>query len=363
MSMEATCGDRTSRQRLSPVCRARANRDLQHYWLDQLAFGPERKRDELVQMWLGIFPVAMHQVRSPGFLLEQVNTIRANMAGSYKDLLLAMVQNGAVQRSLNNTDNKKEQPNENMARELLELFSLGEGSYTERDVIETARALTGYRLTSENVLEYLPDLHDDKPQTILGRRKVFTAVSLVDWLCEQPQTAIHIIGRVWPTLVGPKAKKQRIKSIALKWREKDLSLPWLVETLRQSEEAIEATGRRVDSPVMMMSRSLALIGSRHPDALSIGCHNLKAMGQNLFNPPSVKGWPTNTDWINLRWFEARRRGLLALIGDEEVWASRELPEEIKPTVTAIQPLTISLPARSSRENVTKLLADPVWQLT
>jgi hypothetical protein len=105
-----------------------------------------------------------------------------------------------------------------------------------------------------------------------------------------------------------------------------------------------------------------LLGSRHPDALAISLDGLRSMGQAPFEPPSVKGWPHNAQWLNLRWLQARRRSLQALLADEEVWSSAQLPAQLSAGLTPIPTLALSLPAAASRANLSALFADPVWQL-
>ncbi len=154
-----------------------------------------------------------------------------------------------------------------------------------------------------------------------------------------------------------------LEALAAEWRQQDLSLPWLRSTLGQIPEARASRGRRLDDPITMVARSLALLGSPHPDALRIARVQLAAMGQPVLDPPSVKGWPVDAEWINLRWLQARRRGLQVLLGDEEVWSSRRLGAELPASLTPLPPLTLSLPAGASRETVALLFADPVWQLS
>jgi uncharacterized protein (DUF1800 family) len=275
-----------------------------------------------------------------------------------------MLADPALQISLSGPLNHRRQPNENLARELLELFTLGESHFSEADVIETARALTGYRLQDHRFLVFDPRRHDFGTKTILGRSAGFGMDDLVDWLCEQPATARHISRRLWLNLVGPAPSPARLEEIAAGWRRQNLSLPWLIRTLETSPEAVEGRRRatRLAPPITMVSRSLALLGSRHPDAFRIGVIQLARMGQPLFMPPSVKGWPVNEEWLNLRWLQARRRGLRALLADPEVWASNRLPDSLEPSLTAIPPLTIQLPAPATRENLAQLWSDPVWQL-
>jgi uncharacterized protein (DUF1800 family) len=331
------------------ACKVREAEEFQVRWLEQLAFGPSRKQDQLVQLWLGLFPVTWRQVADIRWLEDQMAAIRANLQGSYTALLQAMVSNGALQASLNGLGNRRTRPNENLARELLELFSLGEGNFSERDVPEAARALID------------PKQHDASPKTILGRRETFDGPSLVAWLAQQPATSRHLIRRLWPRLVGELPQNGRIEALAVRWRQQGLSLPWLMGELQRSAAAPAYRGRRLDDPITVVVRSLRLLGSRHPDAFRIARLHLVRMGQEPFSPPSVKGWPVNDEWINLRWLHARVRGLQALLSDEEVWATRKTPEMLAVGVTAIPPLTLTLPAPVSRETMGLLFADPVWQ--
>jgi uncharacterized protein (DUF1800 family) len=270
----------------------------------------------------------------------------------------------ALQLSLNGPANHKGNPNENLARELLELFSLGEGHYEEVDVREAARALSGYRLDAEQMLVLDPRRHDFGTKTILGRTTSFNGESLAGWLSEQPATARHITSRLWLQQVGTPPPSRRLEAIASGWRLKQLSIPWLMTAIQAAPEAIESRkrGLRLADPIEVVARSLRLLGSRHPDALAISLRGLRAMGQPPFEPPSVKGWPVNEHWLNLGWLQARRRTLQALIADEEVWAARQLPAELSANLTPIAPLSLSLPAASTRENLSLLFADPVWQM-
>lgn len=343
-------------------CRVLAATELQEAWLQRLAFGPRRREAVEVQLWSGIFPVDWRQLPHPSLLRNQLTTIEARLNGSFAELLAAMVLDPALQISLNGPANRRGNPNENLARELLELFSLGEGQFREGDVKEAARALTGYRLDQAGALILDPRRHDSGPKTILGRTQEFNGLSLVAWLCQQPATAVNFTRRLWRQRVGPLPAPSRIQAIAAAWRREQLAMPWLRQTLQQEAEREQNRGQRLSDPILMMARSLALLGSRHPDALRIGRIQLGAMGQPLLEPPSVKGWPVNEEWLNLRWLQARRRGLQALLADEEVWAGRRLAAELPASLTPIPPLTLALPAPARRDSLGLLFADPVWQL-
>lgn len=350
-----------------PACRQQRAEALQRQWLITLAWGDDGTSPaiaEQIQRWLGIFPVNWRLLPDVGLLQQQLNTLQAATTGTFDKLLHQMLLDPALQLSLNGPANHRRNPNENLARELLELFSLGEGHYSEADVRETARALTGYRLDARLQLVFDPRRHDPALKTILGRTAPFDAKSLAAWLCEQPATARHITGRLWRRMVGASPPPQRLETIASGWRQQQLSIPWLMAAIAAAPEAVSARqqGLRLADPLEVVARSLRLLGSRHPDALAICLRGLRAMGQPPFEPPSVKGWPLNEQWLNLRWLQARRRTLQALLADEEVWAASQLPLELPASLTPVPPLTIALPAAPTREAVAQLFADPVWQL-
>ncbi|MFM7548333.1 MAG: DUF1800 family protein [Cyanobacteriota bacterium] len=353
------------------ACRREQAKSLQRRWLAALAWDRtgtaamvHTSTAAQVQLWLGVFAVNWRQLPDPQLLERQISTIRQGLGGSYGQLLKAMVLDPALQISLNGPANHRRQPNENLARELLELFALGEGNYSEADVREAARALTGYRLSGDGQLLLDPRRHDPGPKTILGRTEAFTGESLAGWLAEQPATVRYISGRIWRQLVGTAPKQQRLQELAAGWGQRQLSIPWLLAAIQATPEARESRqrGLRLADPLEVVARSLRLLGSRHPDALAIGVRAAAAMGQAPFEPPSVKGWPVNEQWLNLRWLQARRQGLQQLLTDEEVWGSAALPAELSAELTPIPPLGLRLPATASRENLAALLADPVWQL-
>ena len=158
-----------------------------------------------------------------------------------------------------------------------------------------------------------PRRHDFGPKTILGRTHTFNAESLAAWLAEQPATARHISGRLWRQQVGAPPPPQRLEAIARGWGQQQLSIPWLMDAIAAAPEAIESRqrGLRLADPIELVARSLRLLGSRHPDVIAISLRGLRQMGQPPFEPPSVKGWPVNEQWLNLRWLQARRRTLQA----------------------------------------------------
>ena len=363
VTSSGSCRDLPRKQR--GECKRRASQALKQAWLQRLTWGPEQQRSWDVQLWLGVFPVHWRQLPDPGLLRGQIDAISAALDGTYSDLLVAMVTNPALQISLNGPANHRRNPNENFARELLELFSVGEGHFSERDVSEAARALTGFRLDGQRQLELVSRRHDPGQKTVLGKTDAFDGMSLARWLAQQPATAEFMAQRVWRQLIGTTPPRQRLQEFARAWRLQGLSLPWLMSELRMSPEAKQSrsAGLRLSDPLDLVARSLRLIGSRHPDAIALSLQGLRAMGQAPFEPPNVSGWPVNEQWMNLRWLQARRRTILQLLRDEEVWETRSLPLRLDDSLTGREPLTISFPAEANRDNVAQLFMDPVWQLS
>ncbi len=266
---QALCSSLPARAR--GPCRQRQAQALQRRWLEQLTWGPQPLQAVQIQQWLALFPVDWRQLPDPGLLERQIASIRQHLSGSYTALLSAMLLDPALQLSLNGPANQRRSPNENLARELLELFSLGADQVQEADVREAARALSGYRLDGRQQLQLDPRRHDPGPHTILGRSAAFDAPSLAAWLCEQPATARSISARLWRQRVCTSPSTARLEALAAGWRQQQLSLPWLQAAIDQAPEAVASRqqGLRLADPLEMVVRSLRLLGSRHGDALAI----------------------------------------------------------------------------------------------
>lgn len=271
------------------MCRKSSAVNLQESWLERLAFDANPNTAEQIQLWLGVFPVNWRQLSNVSLLSSQIKAIESRLQGSYTDLLQAMLADPALQLSLNGPSNHRGNPNENFARELLELFSLGEGNFSEGDVIEAARALTGYKISPLGRCIQEERRHDSSPKIILGRTDNFDGRSLVNWLCRQPTTARTLSSRLWQQQIGPLPSQARIEELAGAWRSHRLSLPWIFQALHASPEAqlSRRRGLKLLDPIRMMARSLRLLGSRHPDTFTIARNQLARMGQSPFEPPSA----------------------------------------------------------------------------
>ena len=218
-------------------------------------------------------------------------------------------------------DNHKGKPNENLARELMELFTLGIGHYTEADVKEAARALTGWTVEGDSFRED-PAQHDDGEKVLLGRRGRWTGTDLVAMLLEHPATAERLAWRICDTFLGEgDIDAAGIRLLASGLRQRDLDIGWAVGTVLRSRAFHEGRGRRgrVVSPVEFVVgavRALELFDP--PPSTLLLAEWATRLGQDLFYPPNVGGWPGGRSWISAGAMIGRTNYAAALAGGRDI---------------------------------------------
>jgi uncharacterized protein (DUF1800 family) len=246
--------------------------------------------------------------------LETQNRLfRDNAFGNFKTLCHAMLEDVALSCWLNNNVNVKEHPNENLARELFELFTLGVGNYTEQDVRESARALTGYRfaynlqgtdLVNEAtgpryVMLFDPANHDDGVKTILGRTGNFMPHDVIDIALEQPVAPRFIARKLVETFVVPDAPAGYIDLVASQLIATNWELAPTLRFIFTSPEFKDPGIRYglVKSPVEFVIGALRALNKKSGDDYAIGLQWMIQAGQAIYDPPNVGGWPSNMGWL------------------------------------------------------------------
>jgi uncharacterized protein (DUF1800 family) len=236
-------------------------------------------------------------------------------------LLNAAVRSQALLAYLDAPANRKGHPNENLARELMELFSLGVGHYTEGDVKEAARALTGWTVRDEAFFENDKG-HDDGEKTILGKKGRWKGADLVRIVLEQPATARRLAWRVAGTFLGERAlARADLNALADGLRRRNLDVGWAVETVLRSRLffAPESLGDRVIGPVEHVVGSARALELFDPPSSTLVLAEWAArLGQDLFYPPNVGGWPGGRSWLTTRALVGRANYAAALIEGERV---------------------------------------------
>ena len=301
------------------ACKRASLRDTKYQWLKRLAYGPNKQHAELINVWLSIFAVNARSLINPHWILDQIKAVDTWQFSNYENLLLSQISNPGLLQYLNAFKNKKKNPNENLGRELLELYTVGEGNFSEQDVKNTARALTGLILKN-NTLEVSPKFHDFDKKIILNKRSNFEYRSLIKWLSNQSYTAENITKRFCNYILGEEVKSEEFNEIIINFKNNNLSLPFLYKNIANHERYINSQklGLRLLDPLSLVAKSISLIGSDHINNLEIGLKIVANMGQPLLEPPNPKGWTYGQGWITSSTILNRKKGLTTLLADEEI---------------------------------------------
>jgi uncharacterized protein (DUF1800 family) len=281
---------------------------LKAWWLYRMIFSPDSLGERLALVWHNHFATSYRKVQDVAQMRRQNELFRQFARAPFGELLAAVVKDPALLLWLDADSNRREHPNENLAREVMELFTLGVGHYTESDVKEAARALTGWTVKSREFREAAV-WHDEGEKTILGRRGAWRGDDLLAMLLEQPATSVRLARRVCELLMGEGAiDEPAIDELAAGLSEHELRIGWAVETvLRSVAFFAEANlGKRVLGPaeyVVGAVRSLEVFDP--PPSTIVLAEWTGAMGQDLFEPPNVFGWAGGRSWINARSLLAR----------------------------------------------------------
>ncbi len=261
---------------------------------------------------------------------RQNDTFRRHARGPFRDLLKAMLCDPALLAWLDAPSNRKGKPNENLARELMELFTLGVGHYSERDVKEAARALTG-RAVTQGRYAFRPDWHDDGAKTILGTSGRFDGDQLAEILLNQPATAQRLAWRLCHSFLGEHvAEDSTVAKLAEQLQRDDLHIGRAVEVILRSELFFSARNlhAQVSEPVAFAIgtvRSLELFDP--PPSTLLLAEWTRRLGQELFFPPNVGGWPGGRSWLSGRTVVARANFAAALVeGHLLAGSSGDLPD-------------------------------------
>ncbi|GAB4168692.1 MAG: hypothetical protein Fur0032_07030 [Terrimicrobiaceae bacterium] len=273
---------------------------LRAWWLQRMRYSPQALREMMTLFWHGHFATSAEKVRSPLMLYRQNQTLRDGALGGIPDLAQAIASDPAMMRYLDVTGSTRAKPNENFARELMELFLLGEGHYTEEDIRECARAFTGYRVNpATGEVRFFPRQHDSGTKTIFGKSGEFGAADVVEIIASQPRCADFLGAKIWAFLAGRPASPELVRALGQSLRSGELEVAPFLRTILSSREFYEDTviGQSVKSPVVW------LVGTSK--ALGLPLHGsmpeqnaLRELGQVLFAPPNVKGWEGGLAWIS-----------------------------------------------------------------
>jgi len=284
-------------------------------------------QEKMTLFWHDHFATSASKVQQGPLMLQQNETLRRHATGSFKTFLTEMSKDPAMLFWLDNQENVRGKPNENFAREVMELFTLGIGNYTEQDVQEAARAFTGWAFVRERPQEgqprgqarfiFRPGRHDAGPKTILGKTAAFSGEQLLDLLCDHPRTAEYLTQKVWEWFAYADPEPALIERHARIFRASGLDIKELLRSIMRSSEFYSAKAERkiVKNPVDFCVATLRQLGvgemasdlarragtdgapRASMQSAAIAANSMKSMGMWLLYPPDVAGWESGQAWI------------------------------------------------------------------
>lgn len=291
-----------------------AIKSLNLFWLDEMVNSKEQLREKMSFFWHGHFASRNLNVF---FQQDILDIIRQNSLGSFRDLLHEVSKSAAMLNFLNANQNKKDHPNENFAREVMELFTLGRGNYTENDVKESARAFTGWGANIKGEFVFRKFQHDEGTKTVLGKSGNFKGEDVLDILLDQKQTARFISQKIYRFFVNDMVDKEKIEWLADRFYKSDYNISKLLEDIFTSDWFYDEKniGAKIKSPIELIAglRRLLPMEIQNEDAQLVV---QRILGQMLFYPPNVAGWPGGKTWIDSSTLMMRMR-LPKLINDQD----------------------------------------------
>jgi uncharacterized protein (DUF1800 family) len=293
---------------------------LRGWWLEEMLSTPSPLSERMTLFWHNHFVSSQQKVKSARLMAQQNRLLRRHALGNFGALLHAVAKDPAMIVYLDSATSRKEQPNENFAREVMELFTLGEGHYTERDVKEAARAFTGWSIEPETgEFKWRPFIHDRGEKTVLGRTGRFDGDEVLDILLEQPATAEFIVAKLWREFVSADPEPQEVRRIAARFRDSGYEVRAALRALFLCEAfwAAENRAALIKSPVDLVAGTLRSLEFETGELLPF-VFTLRQLGQDLFGPPNVKGWPGGEAWIDSSTLLARKQFLERLFRGQEL---------------------------------------------
>ncbi len=350
---------------------------LQNWWVQHLMKTRSPFLERMTLFWHNHFPSSIAKTMQASMLYDQNLLFRKHALGNFRDLLFAVSKDPAMLLYLDGYISTKDEPNENFAREVLELFTLGIGHYSENDMREAARAFTGWGIDERSgKFVFRANDHDNGIKTFLGKRGNLNGDDILNRLLAHPRTAETIAEKMWREFISITRPDTRItRQWAQRFRSSNYDIATLIKAVLTSDVfwARQNRGALIKSPVELTIgtlRALPYTIQSHRNNLP---HNLAIMGQELFNHPSVKGWSGGKNWVSSQSL-LRRNSILTSLARGNLNERRNrggiasrLPDlsvdEMQNWLLAIKPLQ-PLPEKPGKQRLVRaLVLDPAYQVS
>jgi hypothetical protein len=274
------------------------NRRLAFWWADRMVASSRPLEEKMALFWHGHFATGEDKIRDYRKMEQQLALLHREATGSFRTLLMEVARGPAMLAYLDAAENVKGAPNENFAREVMELFTMGVGNYTEKDIREGARAFTGW-IDDDLSFKVDPAKHDDGPKTFLGRTGNFDGVDILNIILEQKITAEYIAGKIYRFFVRENISSDVQAKLGAVLRDNNYEIAPLMRTVFLSKDfySTPSTGTHIKGPVELIVSTYHKLGVKHlpgiPDLYVVS----RELGQMLLNPPTVAGWAQGRSWI------------------------------------------------------------------
>ncbi|UKN03372.1 DUF1800 domain-containing protein [Paracrocinitomix mangrovi] len=307
-------------------------RAINHLWLKQMMENDKGLVEKMTLFWHGHF--ACRTVDNPYLTLELNSILRKNALGSFRDLLYGVSKSAAMIGYLHLRQNKKDQPNEDFARELCELFTLGRDvDYTEKDVTEIARAFSGWTTDLKGNWLVRPRIHDEGEKTIFGKTGNYGGEDVLEMILENKNTAKHIAAKVYRFFVQELVNEDHLNELADVFYKSNYDITAMMKHLFKSEWFYQSKGKIIKSPIEFMVSMGKMFELKYPEQKTTEALQ-RYLGHVLFDPPNVAGWPGGRQWI-----DASRLALRLRLGSliiNKGYVMDELSPELDEMITSKQ---------------------------
>lgn len=358
---------------LEAVSFGAANKLIQADWLREMVLTPYPLRERLALMWSNHFVIGTDKVKNVSALQGYLAALRTHALSTFTDLALAAVKTPAVMRYLDNDQNKKGKPNENLGRELLELYTIGIGNYSESDVKEGARALTGWTFEGKRGNKDFADpqtfainakQHDGGSKTYLGQTGHFGGDDIVRLAAGHPATAERVAFKLWRSFVSDAPSAAGQAKLTETYRQFGGDLGQTLQALLSSQEFYAAKSSIIRSPAEFVVGALRSAGRTDLDEktyLNLS-GTLARLGQDLLHPPTVKGWDGGREWINDSTLLLRMQVAAAMTLGNQKGKAPKLPEPSALALLGSETLPSALAKLPNAQRTYLMLVSPEYQL-
>ncbi|HEV3496581.1 MAG TPA: DUF1800 domain-containing protein, partial [Actinomycetes bacterium] len=340
---------------------------LVRWWVDRMVTSTAPLREKLTLFWHGHFATSVQKVKEPELMYDQNQLFRRSAAGNFEALAQAVAKDPAMLIWLDSNQNRKQSPNENFARELFELFTLGLGRYTEADIKDAARAFTGWQYRRQSgTFAVVANLHDTGQKTVLGQTGNLGGEDVVRLACRQPACASFVAAALWSRFAHPVSLDDPVVRdvVGASGFARDLDVGRLMGAVFRHPAFLGGASRTglVKEPIAYVAGTLRALGLRAGSPGINVVQTLSSLGQLPFSPPNVGGWPQNGYWLTTSFALARLRFASAVVQRANLSPLSAVSSANRPGVAA-RMLTVDEWGPVTAGALTKAAADPKAMMT